>query len=375
MIGGAGDDIYIVESGTDVVTEAANEGTDEVRSSVSYTLSNNVEYLTLTGAGVINGTGNALANIITGNSAANVLTGGLGDDTYFVDGADTIVESAGQGTDTAFASVSFTVAAGFSVENIVLIEGAVAALNANGNEFDNFIQGNSYGNSLTGGAGSDTLDGMAGNDTMAGGQGDDVYFVDNTSDSLTENLNEGEDTVYSQASSFVMGANIENLVLVGLNDISGTGNTLDNTITGNAGNNVLSGGGGNDSFNGLQGNDTITGGTGNTTYNFARADGADSVTDTGGVDSLIFDSSVNYTQLWFVQSGSNLEISVVGTTDKVTVVNWYGGAPIRLRPSLPVTAIPWIQAACKPSSPPWRRLRRPRWATRISRPSTMTAWN
>jgi len=89
MVGGAGDDIYIVESGTDVVTEAANEGTDEVRSSVSYTLSNNVEYLTLTGAGVINGTGNALANIITGNSAANVLTGGAGDDTYFVDGAIT----------------------------------------------------------------------------------------------------------------------------------------------------------------------------------------------------------------------------------------------------------------------------------------------
>jgi Ca2+-binding RTX toxin-like protein len=76
---------------------------------------------------------------------------------------------------------------------------------------------------LTGNAGNDTLDGMAGNDTMAGGLGDDVYFVDNTLDVLTENLNEGEDTVYSQATTFTLGANVENLTLVGLNNISGTG--------------------------------------------------------------------------------------------------------------------------------------------------------
>ena len=64
--------------------------------------------------------------------------------------------------------------------------------------------------------------------------GDDVYFVDNTLDVLTENLNEGEDTVYSQATTFTLGANVENLTLVGLNNISGTGNTLNNVIYGNA---------------------------------------------------------------------------------------------------------------------------------------------
>jgi Ca2+-binding RTX toxin-like protein len=45
-------------------------------------LGNNLENLTLTGASVINGTGNALDNILSGNGAANVLAGGEGNDTY-----------------------------------------------------------------------------------------------------------------------------------------------------------------------------------------------------------------------------------------------------------------------------------------------------
>ena len=49
-----------------------------MQSSVSYTLGNNVENLTLTGSANINATGNSLANVLTGNSGANVLTGGAG---------------------------------------------------------------------------------------------------------------------------------------------------------------------------------------------------------------------------------------------------------------------------------------------------------
>ena len=74
MAGGLGNDIYVVDNVGDVVTEADNAGTDTVRSSITYTLGANVENLTLTGAAAINGTGNALANIITGNGAANILT-------------------------------------------------------------------------------------------------------------------------------------------------------------------------------------------------------------------------------------------------------------------------------------------------------------
>ena len=49
MVGGAGNDTYVVDATGDVVTEQADEGTDTIQSSVSYTLGANVENLTLTG--------------------------------------------------------------------------------------------------------------------------------------------------------------------------------------------------------------------------------------------------------------------------------------------------------------------------------------
>ncbi len=116
MIGGAGNDTYVVDNAADIITENANEGTDTVHSSVTYTLGANVENLTLTGTSAINGTGNTLANVLTGNSAVNtltgndgndtldgglgndILTGGNGSDTYLfrrTDGQDTLNETAG----------------------------------------------------------------------------------------------------------------------------------------------------------------------------------------------------------------------------------------------------------------------------------------
>ncbi len=91
MAGGFGNDVYTVNVSGDVVTENFNQGIDKINSSVTYTLPINVENLTLTGAGAINGTGNDLANIIIGNKGNNqldgrvgnnTLTGGLGNDIF-----------------------------------------------------------------------------------------------------------------------------------------------------------------------------------------------------------------------------------------------------------------------------------------------------
>jgi Ca2+-binding RTX toxin-like protein len=100
MFGGKGDDTYYVDSSSDVVTENAGEGTDTVVSTVTWDLSTagnaNIENLTLSGSTAINGTGNALDNVITGNDAVNVLIGGAGNDTFNgAGGNDTITGGAG----------------------------------------------------------------------------------------------------------------------------------------------------------------------------------------------------------------------------------------------------------------------------------------
>ena len=82
MSGGAGNDTYVVDAAGDTVTEAASEGTDTVQAWISYTLGANVENLTLTGTGAINGTGNALDNTLIGNTGNNVLSGGAGNDAW-----------------------------------------------------------------------------------------------------------------------------------------------------------------------------------------------------------------------------------------------------------------------------------------------------
>ncbi|WP_373479741.1 calcium-binding protein [Geminocystis sp.] len=85
MIGGDGSDLYYVDIATDIVTETnalvSSGGIDRVLSSITYTLPSQVENLTLTGKGNINGNGNSLANRITGNIGNNSLSGGDGNDT------------------------------------------------------------------------------------------------------------------------------------------------------------------------------------------------------------------------------------------------------------------------------------------------------
>ena len=330
LVGGTGNDTYVVDNTADVVTEAASAGTDVVQSAVAWTLGSNLENLTLTGADAINGTGNTLANVITGNAAANTLNGGTGadtlvggtgNDTYVVDNtADKVTELASEGTDTVNTSVTLTLAA--NVENLTLT--GTAAIKGTGNTLDNVLTGNSAANTLTGGAGNDTLDGKGGADTMVGGAGNDIYFVDVSTDKTTENANEGTDTVNS-TETLTLGTNVENLTLTGTAAINGTGNTLANVLTGNSGANTLAGAAGNDTYRGGQGTDVLTdtATTSNDVYQWGRGEGADTLTDSGGTDRLDVLTGVAADQIWLRHVGNNLEVSVIGGTDKFTINNWY----------------------------------------------------
>ncbi|MEI8210392.1 MAG: calcium-binding protein, partial [Methylococcales bacterium] len=235
LYGGTGNDTYIVNTAGDTITENYNEGTDQVNSSTSYTLSANVENLLLTGS-AYRGTGNELDNQIIGNAYINLLIGGLGNDfldgkagadtlrggdgndTYVVDNSgDVVTENSNEGIDTVQSSVSWTLSNNF--ENLILTGNA--AINGTGNTANNTLIGNSAANILDGGVGDDILDGKGGADSLIGGAGNDTYYIDNAGDTVTEGLNAGTDTVLSSI-NYALGTNVENLTLTGTDAINGT---------------------------------------------------------------------------------------------------------------------------------------------------------
>ncbi|MBD2197674.1 MULTISPECIES: calcium-binding protein [Calothrix] len=129
MEGGLGDDIYIVDNTSDQVIEGLWSGIDTVRTSVTYTLSNNVENLQLTGSALINGSGNNLDNAIDGNSNNNSLSGrdgndllrGLGgnDTLYGGTGKDTL--NGGDGNDRLVGDSGFDVMIGGSGRDVFVL--------------------------------------------------------------------------------------------------------------------------------------------------------------------------------------------------------------------------------------------------------------
>jgi serralysin len=213
MVGGLGDDTYHVDTvehgdpvthtyfvGSDQVIENVDEGSDIVISTVTYTLPDNVERLTLDGFGNLDGYGNNLDNELIGNpgmnrleglagndrldggTGADMMLGSTGDDTYVVDNVgDQVIEASAEGADLVQSSISFTL--GANVEKLTLT--GSASINGTGNGLANTIIGNSAANILNGGAGNDTLNGGAGNDTINGGAGNDTINGGLGTDTLT----------------------------------------------------------------------------------------------------------------------------------------------------------------------------------------------
>jgi trimeric autotransporter adhesin len=328
MTGGGGSDTYIVDSVSDVVNESGG-GIDTIQSSVSWSLAANafVENLTLTGT-AISATGNGLNNTLIGNASNNTLDGGLGadimrggagNDTYHVDNAgDSVVELAGEGTaDTVVAYVTHTLA-----DNVEILDlDGSNAINGYGNDLANTMYGNNAANILSGGLGNDTLYGQGGNDS---------FYVLSTGDVAMDTSGGGVDRVFSNASSFTLSSEIENMTLqettLVINDagfivavgagVDGTGNGLANSMTGNsvanrlygmAGNDTLQGNGGNDTLDGGSGVDSMVGGVGNDVFIVDSGSDVASELATEGTDRV--EASVSYSMAVNAAQVENLTLT------------------------------------------------------------------
>jgi Ca2+-binding RTX toxin-like protein len=130
----------------------------------------NVENVQLTGVAAINGTGNALNNVIGGNAANNVLNGGAGIDTVSYAAATAAVTVR---LDVATAQAT----GGAGIDTLLGFENLV------GSNFNDTLLGNAGNNVLNGGAGNDMLAGGLGTDLLTGGAGADVFRFDTIADS------------------------------------------------------------------------------------------------------------------------------------------------------------------------------------------------
>lgn len=282
-------------------------------------------------------------DLLDGGTQLDVMRGGQGDDIYYIDSTksptwvppagvvvvqetylDTVVENADEGYDTVFAEATYQLAE--HVEALTLI--GSANLQGKGNSLDNVLVGNN---------GANALDGGAGTDNMMGGLGNDSYAVDSISDMVIENMGEGVDSIRASV-SYTLSENVENMQLMGTLAINATGNDLANTLSGNAAANQLRGGAGQDTLNGGTGTDyleggrdadTLAGGIGSDTYFISRGDGADRLTENDksvNGDMLQFGEDIGAEDLWFRRVNTyDLEIDVIGTSDRVTVTNWMKG--------------------------------------------------
>ena len=313
LTGGSGNDTYIFDTdlslGSDTINESAG-GTDTL--DLSGTTTRNVSVnlanasaqvvnagltLTLSSASTIENviggslddtlTGNSLANTLTGGAGDDALTGAAGNDTYLFDtdiaqGSDQISDSGG-GADALDFSQTTT-------QNITidLSNGAAQVVNSNltltlssggamenviGGALNDRITGNSLSNTLTGGAGNDTYifdtDTISGNDTIneTGGGIDTLDFSATTTRAVSVNLSNGAAQVVNSGLTLTLqsGNTIENII----------GGAAGNTLTGNSLNNVLTGGVGNDSY----------------MINTELDQGADTINDAGGIDTLNFSAT------------------------------------------------------------------------------------
>ena len=275
IVGGAGNDYLFGEAGSDTYLFGRGDGQDMVSNYSSS--ANDVDVLLLTGGVLpsevrLSRTGDSLVVSIIGTSDKLTVQSYFSldgssshavDQIRFENGTSwdvatvkTLVQQATTGNDTLY---------GYATDDVL-----------DGQDGNDYLYGKAGNDTLSGGAGTDQVHGEDGNDSLDGGAGNDYLYGGNGSD----------------------------------------------TLIGGADNDTLYGGNDNDVLTGGAGNDYLSGDAGSDTYVFGRGDGQDSVYnyDTGaGVDTIALSGGLLPSEVSLSRTGDNLVLSIIGTTDKLTV--------------------------------------------------------
>lgn len=242
--------------------------------------------------GIVGTEGN---DILYGTPGQDILVGLGGNDTYYLDDPDDlIVEQTGGGQDIAYVSFNYRVPE--NVEIVIAQTGGVTI----------------YG-------GAQTISYQA---RHSGG----IIMIGSPAAAIAtyaQSSNRAVARLYGANESYV--STPQNDVLVGMKLLIGS--RFNDELVGDDNVNSITGGLGDDVLWGRGGNDNLSGNAGSDTYLFGRGDGQDTVNDLwsavpGERNVVKFLEQVAYDQLWFSRTGADLEISIIGTTEKLRVVGW-----------------------------------------------------
>lgn len=355
MTGGAGNDTYIVNDAGDSIVEKAGEGLDEVFTSLAnFSIAAiAIEDLTGTSDGGQTLTGNALGNRISGGAGNDILIGmggndlligKAGNDIYYISSeAGSILESAGEGTDIVYASISFVLVDSVYAEVETLAASdpnAANAIDLTGNTFGQKIVGNAGANVLTGGGGADILDGKGGADTFryvdtldstigaydrilafqSGVDKIDLSAVSPTGISWTQQTDASDHTIYQFVAITLPFNNAIFIRVDGtvtMSDFITVASNLNLVGTAADGNELL-GGSGNDTLDGLAGADTMLGRAGNDTYYVDHANDAVVEVWNQGNDAVYTSTS------YALSAGTSVELLSVASRGATTALTLTG---------------------------------------------------
>ncbi|MCW5220278.1 hypothetical protein D5041_11060 [Verminephrobacter aporrectodeae subsp. tuberculatae] len=252
------------------------------------------------------------ADTLDGGTGNDVLSGGAGNDTYLFgkgDGQDTISPDYEQAADKL---------------NVLQFKAGVAP-----SEIAATRSGSTLMLSIVGTADKLTICDFFSRDdpANAGNPIQQVRFADGT----TWGLNELKNKAFAgtAAADYIVGTTADDSISGQAGADTIYGRDGNDTLNGGADSDTLSGGNGADTLDGGAGNDTLDGGNGNDTYVFGRGSGVDNITDydstAGNTDCLSIGAGVNTNQLWLRRVDADLEASIIGTSDKSLINNWYVG--------------------------------------------------